>query len=151
MGQFKEFDVRMMEIEEQVKKLSKRVDKIDGADEILVELFSRQSGWTSAPSPQHSIGPKGRFGEKDATLALEAGKYVYLHSYGVDTVDFGRVRWLQIRCEYGDPTHTSDGFAWIPVDPYLVNAESLYEDLKHDNTVQVDEYTNRVWEHMKSS
>lgn len=134
----------------EMEQLKKRVSKLEGSDNVMVKLYIRQKGWTSAPNPEHMIGPNGRFGESVATLALEPGEYVYWDSYTVQTVDYGVVRWLQIRCDVSDTTHTADGFAWLPVDPMIVDAEALYKALEDDNTIQVDEYTKRVWDHMKS-
>ena len=137
------------ELRERVNELEDRVAKLEGKEPIMVELYVRQSGWTASPSPTHMIGPKGNFGETTATLALDSGKYAYLDSYVVSTADHGNVRWLKIRCDVGDVTVTDDRFAWLPVDPNIVNAESLYEALQgDDDEVVVDDYTQSVWDNM---
>ena len=94
----------------------------------------------------------GRFGQGNATLTLEPGRYTLLETYTIKTEDYGVVRWIMIKTGIGDRTTTSDGFAWLPVEPKLVDAENLYNQLRDSfPDTEVDDYTDSIWTQMKKA
>ena len=140
---------RVEELEEKVRYLE---SKVTPEPEMTVRLYVRQQGWTSAPSVGKQIGVWGRFGQGNATLTLEPGRYTLLETYTIKTEDYGVVRWIMIKTGIGDRTTTSDGFAWLPVEPKLVDAENLYNQLRDSfPDTEVDDYTDSIWTQMKKA
>lgn len=117
---------------------------------ITVHLYSSQASWTSAPSPDSEIGLYGQWGqESEGVNVVYAGDYHLIQTYEVNTVDFGTVRWLQLRCDSGDPTFIpGDEFAWLPARPVHVDCEALYAQMPD---VEIDDYTQDQWDAMKEA
>ena len=137
--------------------LDKRVDRLEyqmrrlaGKGDIIVTLYSNQQGWSSAPSELFQIGPNGGFGESTPVWTIGKGDYTVLETYEVETFDYGKVRWVKLRTGLNDETTTPDQFAWMPVNPELLDAEELYEQLRQqDQDAKVDDYTQGIWDSMK--
>ena len=137
-------------LENRVESLEYQMKRLVGKGNVLITLYHNQQGWSSAPHKDFVIGMMGEFGQSVPVWTLSAGEYVVQETYEVHTEDYGKVRWLKIRTGMDDPCTTPDQFAWLPVEPTLVDAEELYEQLKvADPEVQVDDYTQSVWDGMK--
>ena len=138
-----DIEKRITDIEGRLDEIEKRLLYIpDTGMDILVTLYSQQRAWTTAPREDEYIGRHGNAGEGHATLSLAPGGYQLVATHTVKTSDYGAVRWLKLRCGYGDTTTTNDGFAWVWANPDLMDCEGLYRDLK----VDVDDYTKWRWD-----
>ena len=137
--------------------LDKRVDRLEyemrrlaGKGDIIITLYSNQQGWSSAPSELFQIGPNGGFGESTPVWTIGKGEYTVLETYEVETFDYGEVRWVKLRTGLNDETTTPDQFAWMPVNPELLDAQELYDQLcAKDQETKVDDYTQGIWDSMK--
>ena len=133
-----------------IESLEKKVDylfKMVMGDVLsVIELYPiQQEGWTSAPAVGTEIGLNGDMGQNGpGTLALPHGHYAVVETREYETADHGKVRWVRLRCGAADPTETSDGWAWAPVRPTLMDAGQLYQDLQ----MMPDDFTTKVWEEL---
>ena len=140
---------------EEIEELRKEVADLESAGRmspeksgLRIKLYCVQHGYTSAPAEGSHIGAKGGVGANYPSLSLNEGEYPILDIYEIETVDFGTVRWVQIRCGENDPTRTNDWFAYIPVRPDLVDTENLYNQLfDADGMTMLDSITMKAWGH----
>lgn len=154
MSEHKSEAERIAELEERMSLAEQAIEQMMPHQPIAVHIYDRTHGWSSAPNQNMGeVGIYGQWGQQgDGVWEIEPGDYLLLNTYDIATQDFGQVRWVQIRTNSLDHCSTPDGFAWLPVNPKVMDAEALYRELNAQSRteVPVDDYTQGIWDGMKA-
>ena len=104
-----ELNSEIVSLKDRVTKLEIIVNTLTPNDPISVDLYDQTHAWSAAPNPEDGeIGKYGEWGQAGEPIwALNPGSYLLMNTFTIKTVDYGEIRWLQIRTVANDPSMTT--------------------------------------------